>query len=121
MASYKIYFFALCLSEFSGMLISSSGVRISFESALLGRRFHMSVTRKVVYLSIYKVRFRKTFLTMAVLNFLLILRILVFNFFISQLQCNNKNIIYASVFCASFYLVENKFYSTFLDTFIYIM
>lgn len=28
---------------------------------------------------------------------------------------------YDSVFCASFYLVENKLYSTFLDTFIYIM
>lgn len=28
---------------------------------------------------------------------------------------------YDGVFCASVYLVENKFYSTFLDTSIYIM
>lgn len=29
--------------------------------------------------------------------------------------------LYDFVFCASIYLVENKFYSTFPDTFIYIM
>lgn len=58
---------------------------------------------------------------MAVLNFLLILRILVFSFFLFHNYNATKKIIYASVFCASFYLVENKFYSTFLDAFIYIM
>lgn len=80
----------------------------------------MSVTRKVVDLSIYKVPYRKTFISMAVLKFLLILRILVCRFFyVTTIMQQQK--FYDSVFCASIYLVENKFYSTFLDTFIYIM
>lgn len=45
----------------------------------------MSVTRKLVDLSIYKVPYRKTFISTAVLSFLLILRILVCGFFMSQL------------------------------------
>lgn len=80
----------------------------------------MSVTRKLVELSIYKVPYRKTFISTAVLCFLLILRILVCSFFyVTTIMQQQK--FYDSVFCASIYLVENKFYSTFLDTFIYIM
>lgn len=45
----------------------------------------MSVTRKLVDLSIYKVPYRKTFISTAVLSFLLILRILVCSFFMLQL------------------------------------
>lgn len=80
----------------------------------------MSVTRKLVDLSIYKVPYRKTFISMAVLRFLQILRIPVCSFFyVTTIMQQQK--FYDSVFCASIYLVENKFYSTFLDTFIYIM
>lgn len=80
----------------------------------------MSVTRKVVSLSIYKVPYRKTFISTAVLSFLLISRILGCSFFyVTTIRQQQK--FYDSVFCASIYLVENKFYSTFLDTFIYIL
>lgn len=80
----------------------------------------MSGTRKVVDLSIYKVPYRKTFISTAVLILLLILRILVCSFFYVTTVMQQQKF-YDSVFCASIYLVENKFYSTFLDTFVYIM
>lgn len=82
----------------------------------------MSVTRKVVDWSIYKVPYRK--------NIYLYGSAQVFaNFKNTCIVCSFFNVttrmqqqkFYDSVFCASIYLVENKFYSTFLNTFIYIM
>lgn len=110
--------FALCLSEFSGMLISLSGVttlwicfaglQIPWVSQKTGGTEHLQSA------------LQKTFISTAVLWFLLILRILVCSFFyVTTIMQQQK--FYDSVFCASIYLVENKFYSTFLDTFIYIM
>lgn len=112
MACYqKKMFFALCLSVFSGMLISFSYITVFIWICFAGPQItYESHLRKVVDLSIYKVPFRKTFNTMAVLNFLIIL-ILALSF-ITQLQHNKKKF-YDSV-CVSVSLVENKFCSTFM-------
>lgn len=80
----------------------------------------MSVRRRLVDLSMYKVPHRKTFISVAVLCFLLILRILVCSFFYVTTMMQQQKV-YDSLLCANIYLVENEFSSTFLDTFIYIM
>lgn len=82
----------------------------------------MSVTRKVVDWSIYKVPYRKNIYLYGSAQFSA-------NFKNTCIVCSFFNVttimqqqkFYDSVFCASIYLVENKFYSTFLNTFIYIM
>lgn len=103
-------FFALSISVFSGMLISFSYVTVFIWICFIGVQITFEChLRKVVDLSIYKVLLERH-LTLrqcsTSANFMLVLS------FVTQLQHNKK--FYDPVSCASFYLVENKFYSTFM-------
>lgn len=78
----------MCLSEFSRMLISSPGITIFLRICPVGLQIPCECHEKMVW-AFTKCLLERHFFTMAVLNFLLILRILEFSF-ISQLQSNQK-------------------------------
>jgi len=102
-------FFALCLSELSGIIISSSGVTIFLWLCFVGLQILYECHKKSGIFEHLKCFLEKHLSLWQWLNFLLILRVLVFSFFYFTTTMQQQKL-YDFVFCASFYLVENKFY-----------